>query len=109
MRPSSREAVSSGGRAARGAGRPQTELHVRPSLAVTRDQISEEASVLLASIQRRHILKLLAAGRHEDIAILHLEFFERLQAVDGETGTNHGNAPIATAGQLFEHSAGVWF
>src|SRR5690349_927517 len=63
--------------------------------------------MLLTRIQGRHILKLLAAGCQEQIAILHLDFLEGLETIDCESGAYNSDVTGSTPGHFFQDGAGV--
>src|SRR5215469_1619043 len=78
-----------------------------PSLAMPRDQLRQEPRMLGADIQCRNILVLLPAGAHENVAILDVNFLERLEAIDGESRANHRHVTDAASRHLRQHTTRV--
>src|SRR5215472_15062579 len=97
----------SGGGASRRPCGPAAQLLVRPSLAVLSNECGQESRMLDAGIQRGDILESLAARTHERVAILDINLLERLETIDGKSGTDHGDILHPAAGHLAEHAHGV--
>src|SRR5581483_11925552 len=83
----------SGRGAACGAGGPQTELHMGPSLTVPRDQVGKETGVLRPEVECGHILEALATGREKAVAALDGDLLECLEAVHREARAHDRNLP----------------
>src|SRR4051794_26509034 len=101
------ELEKSGRSAARRAGLGQHSRAVGPAFAMLGDEIREKPAVLGTSVQRRHVNELLAAGCEELRAVLHLDFFHRLEAVDREAGAHDGDFIDAARGQARHEIDGV--
>src|SRR5262245_42158588 len=78
-----------------------------PGGQLAADEVLDDGHAERAVVEARDIGELLAAGRQEAGAVLHVQFLQRLEAIGGEARRDDGEAPGASLGKALHGVDGV--